>query len=80
MAIAATTAMKLESATLGQLQSALCSMAEAYVKVFVDCPNEETQRGLALALICETLDAHAGEAGIHAISLKDMEPPTGATN
>ena len=74
-------AMKLESASVGQLQSAICSLAESFIQVTADCPDIDTLRGLAAALVAETLDENAGETSLQdKLSLEDMKPFSTSTN
>lgn len=72
---------KLEAATQGQLQSALCSLAEAVIELTADYPDDDTRRGLTATLVTATLDAHAGTVALQdTFPLENLEPPTVATN
>ena len=70
---------KFDKATVGELQSSLCSLAESFIEVTAACPDQLTKYGLAMELVCQTLDAHIGTVGLQE-TIEVIEPPTGSTN
>lgn len=72
---------KLIGASVGQLQAALCTLAEAYLELSADCPDEDTKRGLVAVFVAQTLDSHAGAEALQGdIPLEEMVPLSGASN
>lgn len=70
---------KLESATLGQLQKSLVDLAESFIALSADCPNLETKRGLAMALVAQTLDENVAAPCLPG-TIEAMMPITSTTN
>lgn len=73
---------KFDRATVGELQSALCTLAESFISVTAECPDEQTQFGLAMELLCLTLDSAAGSPSLqeNLPLIEDISPLTGSTN
>jgi len=65
----------IETATRGQLQASLVGIAESFIEMTTDCPNDETRYALVMEIVANTLAENQ-----EAVDLDELVPVSENTN